>query len=107
MTSTLDQLAPGFTAKLNLITDLLIILAAMLAAGFGHLPLVVLSGVAMWLILGITLRHYDAWAYGRTSAFDAGMVSIMVMAMLTALIVLVRIVPGARGLADVSVVPLA
>jgi exopolysaccharide biosynthesis polyprenyl glycosylphosphotransferase len=107
MTSTLDQLAPGFTAKLNLITDLLIILAAMLAAGFGHYEIIVLSGVAMWLMLGITLRHYDAWAYGRTAAFDAGMVSIMMMAVMTLLIVLVRLMPSSPALADVAVVPLA
>ncbi len=107
MTSTLDQLAPGFTAKLNLITDLLIILAAMLAAGFGPFEIVVLSAVALWLILGITLRHYDAWAYGRTAAFDAGMVSIMMMAVLTGMIVLVRVMPGAPAMTDVSVVPLA
>ncbi len=107
MTSTLDQLAPGFTAKLNLITDLLIILAAMMAAGFGPFQLIVLSAVALWLLLGITLRHYDAWAYGRTASFDAGMVSIMMMAVLTGMIILVRLVPGAPAMTEVSVVPLA
>jgi len=107
MTSTLDQLAPGFTAKLNLITDLLIILAAMLAAGFGPFEIVVLSAVALWLILGITLRHYDAWAYGRTPSFDAGMVSIMMMTVLTGMIILVRLIPGAPAMTEVSVVPLA
>ncbi|MBK7861537.1 MAG: sugar transferase [Archangiaceae bacterium] len=79
----------------------------MLAAGFGHSEIIVLSGVAMWLMLGITLRHYDAWAYGRTAAFDTGMVSIMMMAVMTLLIVLARLVPGAPQLAEVAVVPLA
>ncbi|MBL8954842.1 MAG: sugar transferase [Myxococcaceae bacterium] len=79
----------------------------MLAAGFGPFEIVVLSAVALWLVLGITLRHYDAWAYGRTATFDAGMVSIMMMAVLTGMIVLVRLIPGAPAVTEVSVVPLA
>src|SRR6185436_60009 len=107
MTPTLDQLAPGFTAKLNLITDLLIILAAMLAASLDPFSVVVLSAVALWLMLGIVLRHYDAWAYERTRGFDAGMVSIMMMAVMTGLVVVARVVPGSPSLSEIAVVPLA
>src|SRR5438128_1118593 len=51
MTSTLDRLAPGFTAKLNLITDLLLMLAAMLAAGFSVNDVIVVGAAELERVL--------------------------------------------------------
>jgi exopolysaccharide biosynthesis polyprenyl glycosylphosphotransferase len=107
MTSTLDQLAPGFTAKLNLITDLLLILACMVAAGVGPFAPIVLIALAAWLVLGVVLRHYDAWAYNRTAAFDAGMISIMMMVVMTAMVVFSRFLKDAPSTGSIVAVPLA
>jgi exopolysaccharide biosynthesis polyprenyl glycosylphosphotransferase len=107
MTSTLDQLAPGFTAKLNLITDLLLILACMVAAGVGPFAPIVLIALAAWLVLGVVLRHYDAWAYNRTAAFDAGMVSIMMMFVMTAMVLFSRVLKDAPSLGSIIAVPMA
>jgi exopolysaccharide biosynthesis polyprenyl glycosylphosphotransferase len=94
MTSLLGRLAPGFTAKLNLIVDLVVLLGAIFGSTIlsgrpvssesHELVWFAIAATAVWLVTGAALRHYDPWASEREVMDDAALVSILVMAVTTA-----------------------
>ncbi|MHB8877315.1 MAG: sugar transferase [Myxococcaceae bacterium] len=87
MTGWLGRLAPGFSAKLNLLVDLGCLWAALaLTAPLGaELVPFGVAATSVWLLAGTALRHYDPWAMERAAADDALLVSVLVMAVATVL----------------------
>ncbi len=95
MSSLLGKLAPGFTAKVNLIADLAILLLSILFATWlsgrptesssHELVWFGMAACAVWLVTSAALRHYDPWASERDTTDDAALVSILVMAVTTIL----------------------
>src|SRR5436853_4152481 len=92
-------LSPGFTSRVNLATDAVLIMGATFAAhawvwGF---PLGVakttlfwtgLALVSVWVIAAGALRHYASFAYERSLLDEAAMISTQAAAMITMLAVL-------------------
>ncbi|MCI0669388.1 MAG: sugar transferase [Myxococcaceae bacterium] len=102
MHSFLGRVAPGVTAKVNLLLDLLTLLLALPVAsllshdvsGDGLPSLVAVSAAAMtaWLVTATALRHYDPWA-NRAPMDDAVMVTVLVLAVVT-VVAVARVLPG-------------
>jgi exopolysaccharide biosynthesis polyprenyl glycosylphosphotransferase len=107
MTSTFDQLAPGITAKLNLIIDLLLLFGCLVGAGLAPWLPIVLVALVAWLVLGVVLLHYDAGAYNRSAAFDAGTTSMMIMAVMTVMVVVSRFLDDPPATGSLVAVPLS
>ena len=92
MNSLLGTLAPGITAKLNLVADLCWLLASVVLAtlwssrqlGGPELAWFAVAATAVWLITSTALRHYDP-AANREVMDDVALVSILVLAVTTAL----------------------
>jgi len=81
-------LSPGFAVRLNLVVDPAILLFALhRATATGGLPHAawIAFAVAVWLVVGIALRHYDPSAYERAAFDDAALVTILVMGVSTLL----------------------
>src|SRR5262245_17396225 len=94
MTSLLGRLAPSFTAKLNLLVDLALLLASLVLATVAAGPLpnrpvelawFGVTAVCVWIFVSTALRHYDPWAPDRDFHDDAALVSVLVMAITTVL----------------------
>jgi FlaA1/EpsC-like NDP-sugar epimerase len=83
MTPTLDQLAPGLVAKLNLVMDLLLLGAALKLAGCDLGSAAVLAGVGGWLGFGVALSHYEANAYARARGLEVCIVALIAAVSLT------------------------
>src|SRR5438309_3698282 len=84
------KLSPGFAARLNLVVDPAILIFALhraTAAATGGVPYGawIAFAVAVWLVVGIALRHYDPSAYERAAFDDAALVTILVMGVSTLL----------------------
>jgi exopolysaccharide biosynthesis polyprenyl glycosylphosphotransferase len=87
--SRLGVLFPGFAAKLSLLVDLLLVMAALLgstvlmgyALQLGHLDLWLMLGVAglVWLLVGSPLCLYDPRFSDRAPMDDLALVSITVV----------------------------
>src|SRR6185436_5395374 len=94
MTSLLGRLAPGSSAKVNLLMDLALLLAAIAVSTWlsntgidltAHLaPWFAALACLVWVVTSTALRHYDPWA-NREPMDDAALVSVLVMAVATAL----------------------
>src|SRR5256885_16497952 len=80
------KLSPGFAVRLNLAVDPAILIFALhratAAGGLPHAAWIAFA-VAVWLIVGIGLRHYDASAYERAAFDDAALVTVLVMGVST------------------------
>jgi exopolysaccharide biosynthesis polyprenyl glycosylphosphotransferase len=93
MNSLFGRVAAGKIARLSLLLDLLLLLAAIGASAFlSGLPVWApgwFAGLALltWLITSMALRHYDPWASERQLLDDASLTSIIVMAVTTVLAV--------------------
>src|SRR5256885_4605201 len=82
------KLSPGFAVRLNLVVDPAILLFALhRATATGGLPHAawIAFAVAVWLVVGIALRHYHPSAYERAAFDDAALVAILVMGVSTLL----------------------
>jgi exopolysaccharide biosynthesis polyprenyl glycosylphosphotransferase len=100
-------MAPGSTAKLNAVVDTLVLLAAASASGLRLGGAGVLLATAVWTLLGLALRHYDALAYTGPRGRDAGTLSIMIMVLSTALLIGLRLASAPPAVAgDAALVPL-
>lgn len=111
MSSLLGRLAPGFTARLNLVVDLLVLVGAFFASaawthsvrlGTGELVWFAVGLTAVWLVSATALRHYDPWSGEREALDDAMMVSILVMAVTTVLALANVVSTGERLLPTTS-----
>lgn len=86
MNSLFGRIAAGLVARLSLLIDLLLVVAALVVASLlssGFSPSLVSFGftaVAVWLFLALALRHYDPWAPDRAPFDDAAMTSVLVLA---------------------------
>ncbi|GMU60055.1 MAG: polyprenyl glycosylphosphotransferase [Myxococcaceae bacterium] len=91
MNSLFGRVAAGTVARLSLLLDLLLLLAALsVAASLSGLHLYSpgwFAGVASvtWLLTAMALRHYDPWASERQLLDDLALVTILVMAVTTVL----------------------
>jgi exopolysaccharide biosynthesis polyprenyl glycosylphosphotransferase len=100
MNSLLGTLAPGITAKLNLVADLAWLLAAVFIATLWSgrytsgvdLAWFAVAATATWLITSTALRHYDP-AADREVMDDVALVSILVLAVTTVLALLSLVSP--------------
>jgi exopolysaccharide biosynthesis polyprenyl glycosylphosphotransferase len=105
MNSLLGTLAPGITAKLNLVVDLAWLLASVVLATLWsgrHLEGVELAwfgvaATAVWLITSTALRHYDP-ASDREVMDDVALVSILVLAVTTILALVSLVVPDSAAM---------
>jgi exopolysaccharide biosynthesis polyprenyl glycosylphosphotransferase len=90
------RLTPGFTARVNLAADLLVVMGATFAAHawVWGLPLgsakttLFWTGMALvsaWVITAAAVRHYASFAYERSVLDDAAMITTQVAAMITVL----------------------
>jgi len=95
------RLAAGFTVRLNLAVDLLLLSGVVMADGLtavanGHvaavLPLTLLAG-AVWATAGVTLGYYDESAHNRDSLDDAILVATMLLATMLSTILFHAVVP--------------
>ncbi len=99
MNSFLGRLAPGLTAKLNLLADLTllsgaVLLATMISRPFGvETVWAAVAALCAWIITATALRHYDPWSSERALLDDAAMVSVLVMAVATVLAVVAVFAP--------------
>ena len=94
MTSAFGKLAPGFSSRLNLLVDVLWLVASVFLANWWthlqfvrdnvSLPWLAVALMAVWLITATALRHYDPWAE-REVLDDVAFVSILVLAVTTIL----------------------
>jgi len=92
MNSLLGTLAPGITAKLNLVADLAWLLASVVLATLWsgrsldgvELIWFAVAATATWLITSTAVRHYDP-ASDREVMDDVALVSILVLAVCTVL----------------------
>src|SRR5947209_9198304 len=93
------RLSPGFTSRVNLVTDLVLVMGATFAAHawVWGLPLgsakntLLWTGMALvsvWVVTAAAVRHYASFAYQRSLLDDAAMISTQVAAMVTLLAVL-------------------
>ena len=93
------RLTPGFTSRVNLATDLLVVMGATFAAHawVWGLPLgsakttLFWTGMALvsaWVMTAAALRHYAAFAFERSLLDDVAMISTQVAAMITVLALL-------------------
>src|SRR3954468_9752197 len=104
MNSLLGTLAPGITAKLNLLADLVWLLASVVLATMWsgrHTEGVELvwfgvAATAVWLITSTAVRHYDP-AADREVMDDVALVSILVLAVTTILALVLLVVPGSSA----------
>ncbi len=94
MKPTLGKLAPGFSSRLNLLVDVLVLVAAVYASAiWSHRAINVenlavgwlaMALMAVWLITATALRHYDPYAE-HDVIDDVALVSILVLAVTTIL----------------------
>ena len=105
MNSLLGTLAPGITAKLNLLADLMWLLAAVFLATLWsgrdidgpELVWFVCAATATWLITSTALRHYDP-AADREVMDDVALVSILVLAVCTVAALVSLVAPDTASL---------
>lgn len=108
MNSLFGRVAAGKVARLSLLLDLLLLLAAISVSAFlSGLPFWApgwFAGLALttWLVTSMALRHYDPWASERQLLDDAALVSILVMAVTTVLAVSSVVAGDAAGLPAVG-----
>jgi exopolysaccharide biosynthesis polyprenyl glycosylphosphotransferase len=99
MTSLLGSLAPGFTSKLNLAVDLVLLLAAIAFASLTGSQLMAesiwfaSSAVAAWVVASTALRYYDPFAE-RDAFDDVALISVLSLAVVTLLALVGLIVPA-------------
>ena len=96
MTSVLGRVAPGLSSKFNLLVDLLLlelvlVVGAVLQhglSGFLSHELIAfgLSSAAVWVVTATALRHYDPWSL-RSQVEDSAMITVLVFAVATILLV--------------------
>lgn len=93
MNSLFGRIAAGFVARVSFLLDLLLVLIALAVAswihgGFESMALgMALPALFTWLVIAMSLRHYDPWASERSAADDAAMTSVLVLAVTTVLAV--------------------
>ncbi len=101
MNTLLGKLAPGFSAKLNLVVDLSwlltsIVIATMWSGRFDtrgpELLWFGIAATAVWAITAIALRHYDPYSE-RAVMDDIALGSILVLAVTTILALVVMVGP--------------
>jgi len=108
MNSLFGRVAAGKIARLSLLLDLLLLLAAIgVSALISGLPFWApgwFAGLALftWLITSMALRHYDPWASDRQLLDDAALVSILVMAVTTVLALSTLALGHGAGLPNVG-----
>ena len=92
-------LTPGFTGRINLITDLAIVMSATFGVYLLRwaLPLgqaratlfwTGMALVSVWVVTAAALRHYASFAYERSLLDEIAMVTVLTASMLTVLSVL-------------------
>ncbi len=90
------RFSPGFTSRLNLATDLILVMGATFAAyawdagnaaNTAQLTLFWTGAalVSVWVVAAAALRHYASFAYERSVLDEAAMISTQVAAMVTVL----------------------
>jgi exopolysaccharide biosynthesis polyprenyl glycosylphosphotransferase len=110
------KLAPGFAAKLNLLVDLLLVVAALLGSTvlmghsiqLGNLDLWLLLGVAGlgWLLVGTALCLYDPRFSDRAPLDDLALVSITVVSITGVLYLERLLIAGGMPVVALSFFPL-
>jgi len=101
-----SRFAPGFAAKMNLVADVVLVVAALLISTtlMGHdlhlerTDLWVLLGVGVisWLVVGTALCLYDVHFANRERLDDLALISIQVM-VITVVLFLTRLVMGTES----------
>ncbi len=95
-------------ARVSFLLDLLLVLIALAAAswihgGFESIALgMAIPALLTWLIIAMSLRHYDPWASERSAPDDAAMTSVLVLAVTTVLAV-ASLIFRMEGLPNVGV----
>jgi len=108
------RLSPGFTARLNLLSDIAIVVGATIVASgwewgmpLGELPAAVfwvaVSLASVWVIAAAALRHYVASAYERGLIDEVAMVTTQAAAALTVLVLIDLFAGNAPGMPRPSV----
>jgi len=91
MNTLFGRIGAGAVARLSVLLDLLLLLAALVVPQLLTQSLSAstasfcFTAVAVWLFVALTLRHYDPWAIDRAPWDDAAMTSILVLAVTTTL----------------------
>ncbi|HEX8705439.1 MAG TPA: sugar transferase, partial [Myxococcaceae bacterium] len=111
-----DRLAPGFAAKLNLLVDLLLVVASLLGSTVlmghplqvGNLDLWLLLGMAGlgWLLVGTALCLYDPRVSDRAPMDDLALVSITVVVITGGLYLERLLISGGMPVVALSFFPL-
>jgi exopolysaccharide biosynthesis polyprenyl glycosylphosphotransferase len=114
--ATQGRLAPGFAAKLNMLVDLLLVVAALLGSTvlmghsiqLGNLDLWLLLGVAGlgWLLVGTALCLYDPRFSDRAPLDDLALVSITVVSITGVLYLERLLIAGGMPVVALSFFPL-
>jgi exopolysaccharide biosynthesis polyprenyl glycosylphosphotransferase len=114
--TTRGKLAPGFAAKLNMLVDLLLVVAALLGSTvlmghsiqLGNLDLWLLLGVAGlgWLLVGTALCLYDPRFSDRAPLDDLALVSITVVSITGVLYLERLLIAGGMPVVALSFFPL-
>lgn len=95
MSSLLGRLAPGFSSRINLVVDVVWLVASVALSAWwsgydfsqqkgGELAWFAVVATAVWLLTSTALRHYDPWGE-REALDDIAMTSILVLAVTTIL----------------------
>src|SRR3954452_25423209 len=99
------RLSPGFTSRLNIIADMLVVLGATSVSYEwryeihwlpAHLSSMVCIGAALvstWVVAAAALRHYASFAYDRSLLDEAAMIAIQTSAAITVLALLDLLAP--------------
>ncbi|WP_239576257.1 exopolysaccharide biosynthesis polyisoprenyl-phosphate hexose-1-phosphate transferase EpsZ [Archangium primigenium] len=101
-----SRFAPGFAAKLNLVVDVVLVVAALLIATtlMGHdlhlertdVWVLLVVGVVSWLVVGTALCLYDVHFADRERLDDLALISIQVM-VVTVVLFVTRLVMGTES----------
>jgi len=105
------RFAPGFAVKLNLATDLVILIGAVFLsawlAGWKSGPwtstLLLCAGISVmvWAVVGTALCLYNTWVTERDMMDDVALVTVQVMAVLTVQVVMNLWLSSAAGMPSI------
>jgi exopolysaccharide biosynthesis polyprenyl glycosylphosphotransferase len=103
-------LSPGFTSRVNIIADMLLVLCSTticyawrygLHGALAHLHSAIWVGAALvctWVVAAASLRHYASFAYDRSLLDEAAMIATQTSAAITVLALLDLLAPAGTPL---------
>src|SRR4051812_2026186 len=100
----LNRLAPGFTSRANLLTDLAIIAGCVVLSGglpggltgpaLKPMLWIITAMASTWIVSSAALRHYASFAYDRSLLDEVAMIGAQAAAALTTAILLEAVAPA-------------